>query len=433
MIPAMAVLTIVRRWLRTRMVALVSALCIAATVAAMVLVTSVMGGFRERIHQHIRCLEPDLCFRWRGDVPRDHFARVSAELKGEMSNAGGPLVALSPRVETVGVILAEHRQTWRMEGVRITGVDFAKERAVTDLDAALLTAEPTETGEDLLGGRAVPGLLVGRPLLRSLSLPLQGSSATLMTGRLVGTGAEARFEPSNQIFDLTGLVDSGRDELDARRVVVSRGALQRLRFGPEGGRTDANSVHARVTDPWRKDVSSVATALRRDHPNLEVTTWEDRNRSLVDALAVERQVMGIVLGFIVFFSVALLCGLLLMMVVEKTRDIGVLRSMGLSRTRVLALFALYGLVLGAIGSVLGCFLGVQVVQHLNEITGWLDSVGIGLFDSSVPYRTREIPAVLDTGRVVLIGGFTLLLSVAAAALAAWQAARQDPLKALSYE
>ncbi len=429
----MAVVIIVRRWLCTRWVALVSALCIAATVAAMVVVTSVMDGFRERIHHHIRCLEPDLCMRWRGPVPRDHFARIAAELKGEMVAAGGPLVALAPHLDSVGVVLAESNQTWRMEGVRITGVDFAKERAVVDLDEALFATSAENVGTDLLGGRAVPGLIVGRPLLRGLGLSAETTSATLMTGRISGSGANAHFEPSNQIFDVTGFVDSGRDELDARRVMVSRGALQRLRFGPEGGRTDASSVHARVSDALRGDVPAVARALQRDHAQLEVTTWEDRNRSLVDALAVERRVMGIVLGFIVFFSVALLCGLLLMMVIEKTRDVGVLRSMGLSRSRVVLLFLLYGLVLGAAGSALGCYGGAQVVSHMDQITAWLDNAGIGPFDSSVPYRTREIPAVLDGAQVAFIGVCTLLLCTVAAGLAAWRASRQDPLAALAYE
>lgn len=421
------------RWLVTRRVALVAALCIAATVAAMILITSVMDGFRTRIHTHIRSMEPDLCLQWKGRPPGDLFARVETELRGEMQTTGGPLVALAPHYESVGVVLAERNGVWRMDGTRLIGVDWAREKEVLDLAAVIRAGPEEEPGADLLGGRAMPGLVGGRPLLRSLGA-MSGDEVTVMTGRMekVG-GAEAHFEPASRIFEVTGALDSGRDELDQRRLLLSRTELLRLRRGTGSVGPDATSIHARLAEPLRADAPAIARKLALDHPQLAVTSWEDRHRGLVDALTVERRVMAMVLACVVAFSVALLGALQLMMVLEKARDVGVLRSMGLTRREVLSIFTLQGGVLGLIGVLLGCWAGIAIVQHLDALVLALEEAGFPIFDPSIPYRTRSIPARLDETLVFGIGLATFMLTLIMSALAAWRAVRNDPLKALGCE
>ncbi len=421
------------RWLVTRRVALVAALCIAATVAAMILITAVMDGFRSRIHTHIRSMEPDLCLQWKGSPPRDLLARIEAELRGEMAASGGPLVALAPHYESVGVVLAERNGAWRMDGTRLIGVDWAREQAVLDLGAVIHAGPGEEPGSDLLGGRAMPGLVGGRSLLRSLGA-MTGDEATVMTGRMDKLGsAEAHFEPASRIFEVTGSLDSGRDELDQRRVLLSRSELLRLRRGSVTAGPDATSVHARLADALRADAPAVAKKLALDHPLLVVTSWEDRHRGLVDALTVERRVMAMVLACVVAFSVALLGALQLMMVLEKARDVGVLRSMGLTRREVLAIFTLQGGVLGLVGVLLGCWAGIAIVHHLDGLVLALEEAGFPIFDPSIPYRTRSIPARLDDTLVLGIGLATFMLTLIMSALAAWRAVRNDPLKALGCE
>jgi lipoprotein-releasing system permease protein len=429
----MAVWTVAIRWLITRRVALVAALCITATVTAMILITSVMDGFRSRIHGHIRSMEPDLCVRWRGAPPRDLWARVAAELRGEMSLVGGPLEALAPHYESVGVMLAETDGVWRMDGARLVGVDWEHERRVLDLASVIRPHPDSQPNEDLLGHRAMPGLVGGRPLLRTLGASL-GAEATLMTGRMEVEGTtEPRFEPASRIFEVTGSLDSGRDELDQRRVLLSRSELLRLRRGPGSSGPDATSVHARLVESARSDAPAIAARLAVDHPLLEVTSWEDRHRGLVDALTVERRVMAIVLACVVAFSAALLGALQLMLVYEKERDVGVLRSMGFTRAQVLALFSLQGGVLGLIGVSLGCWAGVSLVQNLDAVVLSLEDYGLHVFDPAIPYRSRTIPSVLHLDLVASIGVATFLLTLLMSALAALRAVRNDPLKALGCE
>ena len=133
----MDVLLLIRRYLRTRRIALVAALFVAVSVAAMILITSVMDGFRHRIHTKVRGVEPDLTFRMKSP-PRDHFDKVEEMLAGQMEDKGGTIVSLSPRLVTVGFLFSKVEQArgpveYR-KGIKLLGVDWERTWDVIPLE-----------------------------------------------------------------------------------------------------------------------------------------------------------------------------------------------------------------------------------------------------------------------------------------------------------
>jgi lipoprotein-releasing system permease protein len=438
------------RYLKTRRAAWVACLCIMLAVAAMIVVTSVMDGFRARIQGQIRGTEPDLAIRWPTPLPRDHESRIREELAAEMATQGGPIISLAPRLESVALVLAGNSRvpsegtTFSTLGVRLLGVEWKSEktilpweRLIEDVQDPALAA-PLPIADEVLFG-PIPGIIIGRALADSLGIQrVEGAGfgvadqANLLTGRVVqNAGRDREFEPSNLLFRVVAVFDSGRDDFDLSHAFVSREAFRRLRYGEDRSRPDASVVHARVREELTHSLDEVVAGLKQRHPELLIETWAERNRGLVDALRIEKTTMTVILGFIVFLSVALVLGLLVMMVLEKTRDIGIARSLGMSRTRVLWAFAGYGAILGFVGAVLGAILGVGLVGDLNSIVRFIgDHLGIEIFSSDVAYKSREIPAVLDYRQVGFIAAFSFFLAASASALVAIRAARVDPVFAL---
>ena len=447
----MDVLLLIRRYLRTRRIALVAALFVAVSVAAMILITSVMDGFRHRIHTKVRGVEPDLTFRMKSP-PRDHFDKVEEMLAGQMEDKGGTIVSLSPRLVTVGFLFSKVEQArgpveYR-KGIKILGVDWERiwdviplERIIRDCKDPFMEFQgDLRQDRDVFTEEAVPGVLVGEALARSLRLSTRPgvlfghtNDATNVTGRLVlepGHDDRWRVDGANLGCRVVGVFDSGRDDFDGVHMIMDRWELHALRYGDGADRPDCTTIHARVTTEARGRLDDLKAELAARFPRLEVESWKDRNRGLMDALDVEKRTMALVLGFIVVLAICLIFGLLYMMVVEKTRDVGVLRSMGFSGRRVVVLFLVYGTVLGIIGSVLGAVLGVWLVKNLNPV---MENLGIEVFNPAVPYRFHTIPTILDPAQVMLICGGTVVMAMIAGAVAALKASVIDPVRCLRYE
>jgi lipoprotein-releasing system permease protein len=239
---------------------------------------------------------------------------------------------------------------------------------------------------------------------------------------------------ANLDFQVTGGFESGRNDVDSLLVYVDRRYLHDLRYGKGSTRPDCTEVHVALASEYRWKASEIKQSLQTRHHRLKIESWEDRNVDLLNALNVEKRTMTLVLGLLVLISTSLLLALLYMMVLEKTRDIGVLRSMGMSPWRVRGLFVGYGTVLGLIGTTLGVCFGILAVRNLNEVTEWLDhSFGVQVFSREVLYKFREIPTDLSAKQVAVIGITTVIITVLASGVSAWKASRYDPIRCLRHE
>ena len=164
-----------------------------------------------------------------------------------------------------------------------------------------------------------------------------------------------------------------------------------------------------------------------------VRTWEQEQGPLLQAVEVEAAILNVLLFLIIAVAGFGILAIFYMIVVEKTRDIGVLKALGASSTGVMSIFLSYGLGLGIVGSGVGVGLGLLFVRYINEIEDVLSWItGKRIFDETI-YYFHEIPTTVNPGTVLWVAVGAMLIAVLASVLPARRAARLDPVRALRYE
>ncbi|MCB9832022.1 MAG: FtsX-like permease family protein [Planctomycetes bacterium] len=463
-------LSLAFRYLRRRKIAYVSVVAIAVGVMAMIVVNSVMEGFQRRIKDSIFRVDGSLKVQIRDldpiDTP-DYEQRILARLAPFMASRGGEIVAASPRLVQPAMLSTRDREIgWppeidlRQDFITLIGIDAATERRVTPLDELLdamrdRSRKPGEARFDAAGSyrwdqylppsarddifryqpedlppSSQPGIILGSQLAHSLYLQ-RGMRATIITVSPDTDPSAADIEPLQQRFVVTGCFESGRYEYDKHLAFCDIRVLRDF-LGWRGG---CSEVRLSLKDPGRaREVKEAILASNRGADEwLEVLTWEDQMRTLAQALEFERLAMWLVTAFVVIVAGVSIGGLLYMVVLEKTRDIGILQSMGATSGGIVQTFILYGGLLGLLGTLLGVWLGIYVSEHLNDIIKWLERVlDRPLFPPDV-YEFGSLPSHLDGGMIVSYACFTFGWCLLVSILPAFFASRLDPLKCLAYE
>jgi lipoprotein-releasing system permease protein len=297
----------------------------------------------------------------------------------------------------------------------LKGIVPAEERTVTDVDGHV------EDGGSLSlldgAGEGPPPILLGHDLAGSLGVE-RGDvvSVTSPQGRLSPMGVLPRVVR----FRVAGTVKSGLYEFDAAWAYISLPASQRL-FGQEGR---ASLVEARVRDIYavREVARSAVDALGGAHTT---TDWIQMNQSLFRALWLEKVAIGITIGLIVMVAALNIVATLVLMVMEKHKDIAVLVSMGASRGSVQRIFMLQGTLIGAVGTLAGGLLGFGVCRVLD--TYKLIRVPVDV------YQVSYVPFTLLPGDALFVVVGAVLVCFLATIHPARGAARLDPAEALRYE
>jgi lipoprotein-releasing system permease protein len=265
-----------------------------------------------------------------------------------------------------------------------------------------------------------------------------GTKVGLLFPRFGETKSEAGFDT----FTTVGYFKSGMSEYDSTHVYVPLEALQKTRYLYDYERQigAVNQIQIKVKRQAKPGVDldelaeKLQLALERLKPmTFRVSTWEQKQGPLLGAVAIEQGILNLLLFLIIAVAGFGILAIFSMIVVEKTRDIGVMKALGASTAGIRGIFLGYGLLLGAVGSGVGMAGGLLFVRYINEIeTGLSRLMGRKVFDDSIYYFDR-IPTIVEPFTIAWIVTGALFIAVAASIWPAERAARLHPVRALRYE
>jgi lipoprotein-releasing system permease protein len=320
-----------------------------------------------------------------------------------------------------------------LTGSILKGIDVETVGTVTDLPRSLQNGEmdwlshperiPAPGGDPEkiepvrpAGGRALPGILVGRELAHSLRV-FVGDQLNVVSP--FGDLGPAGPQPKSRPFRVAGIFFSGMYEYDSKFAYIDLAEAQRF-FGSES--VTGLEVKVLNVDAARSVMDRVVFALG-GWP-YRAKDWGELNRSLFAALQQEKVVMAVILGFIVLVATFTIEATLIMMVLEKRREIAVLKSMGSGVPSVMKIFVTEGVVIGGVGALFGLILGTGTCLLI-------DKVGIPL--NPEIYYINNLPVVMDPSQFILVTLAALVLSYLATLYPATKAARLHPVDGLRSE
>ena len=236
-------------------------------------------------------------------------------------------------------------------------------------------------------------------------------------------------------FTIVDFYESKMSEYDSNFVFVPIAALQRMRgmVDPQTGIASVNSIQIRLQPG--ADLDGVRDRLRKVFPAemYAISTWRDKQGPLLSAVEMEMAVLNILLFLIVAVAGFGILAIFFMIVVEKTRDIGILKALGASATGIAGIFLGYGLFLGLVGAGVGLALGLAITWNINQIRSGVEwFTGQRVFDPSI-YYFFKIPTIVDPWTVAWIIAGAVGIAVAASVLPALRAARLHPVEALRHD
>ena len=384
---------------------------VAVGVLALIVVLGVMNGLRNDLRERILIANPHLrILTFGAGLRMDDWKPVLERVR----KAPGVLAAAPEVISQAGITAGQDYG----EGVNLLGFETdTGSRSVTSLPQSIkkgdLSFRTTKPGVD-------GGILLGNRLAGRLSV-YPGDIVTLVPVTQAKMNAAIGVAvPRFWKFEVTGLFETGMFQYDNQFVVMKRETAQQFT-----GLGDAVSgLEVRVNDPSRAPEIGEAIEKQLGYP-YRALDWQTQNVSLFSALELEKIAMGLIIFFIMVVAAFNIVGTLTMVVADKTREIGILRAMGLTSPSVARIFLLQGAVIGVVGTMLGLVSGL-IVAYVVDKSGWIRI-------NPAVYFIDHLPIHVEALDVLVVVVASLAIALLATLYPSQSAAALTPVEAIRHE
>jgi lipoprotein-releasing system permease protein len=385
-------------------ISFISTLGVTVGVMALVIALALMTGLQGEIRDRIVGANPHI-YVWKTSGIQDYRAESDTLRRIPHVTGAAPAILGKALVSTA-----------RLDDfVNLTGIDPALEASVTDLGAAI--QEGSVEALNLPNGEgSVEGVLLGKDLASKLGVAV-GDSVTVMT--LHGTLSPMGFLPVPRTLRVAGTFSLGLYEFDSTTGFVSLEMAKRL-FAKD----QVDLIQLRVDDVYAAP-QIAATISSQLGEQYFTEDWSEMNRSLFSALWLEKMAISLTIGLIVMVAALNIVASLILLVMEKHRDIAILKTMGASARSITAVFMMQGLIIGIAGTTVGAAAGYGLSFVLDRYK--LIRIPVDV------YQVSHVPFRVDVPSFVMVIVASVAVCFVATIYPSRQAARLDPAQALRYE
>jgi len=384
-------------------------------VMALIIVLAVMNGFETDIKEKILGTYSHIILLKQGQGGISDYPAVIEQVKGYER-----VVSASPFIYNQVMLTSKSN----VSGVVIRGIDPDTAGEVSNIARSIMEGSLSDLKQHG-GSGAIAGIVVGRELARHLGAFLHDPITVISPmGHVTPMGMVPRMKQ----FKVVGIFNIGMYEYDSSLAYISLEEAQR--FFDMGDAV--TGIGIKVDDVYKaKEVAGIIQG------NLGfpywTKDWMEMNKNLFSALRLEKVIMFIILFLIVFVAAFNIVSTLIMVVMEKNKDIAILKSIGASARSIMKIFIIEGLIIGMVGTILGALSGMLAAVNMETIAGYVERVlGFEVFPRDVYYLDR-FPSELNPLDVVIIVVVAMVLCFLATLYPSWKASRLDPVEALRYE
>ncbi len=400
-------------------ITLISVIGVMLGVAVLIIVISVMTGFDEQLREKLVGFNAHLRVTRSDDTMHDYAGLLKTISAVPGVRGVAPYVLGPVLVETE----PDNNVNPQVHAPLLRGIDPRLENKISSLPTSIKYGAFDVSRN---------GVLIGSQFARMLGLRV-GDRVNIYSARIFRKMKESHAKGEQELalpdeYTVRGIFEVGFWEYDYGFIIASLGDAQDMYELGE----DVHGLLVMLDDPYKATEIGLKL-LTQLGGHYRVTTWEDENRHLLDALVVEKKMMFYISFFVVIVAAFGITSVLITFVVQKTREIGMLKALGATSGQVMWLFLTQSFVVGILGVCSGLGLGVLAVSWRNEFLEFMRRLTqMDLFPPDI-YVFNQLPAHIKFGDVAIICGGSLVICVLAGLFPAWNAGRLRPVDALRHE
>jgi lipoprotein-releasing system permease protein len=390
-------------------------------VAALIIVLAVMNGFETDLRNKILGINSHIVLMKFNGAMKDY-----PKIMSEIANVEG-VVASTPFIYSQAMLKSGSRTS----GVVLRGMSVDTAPQVINLGKMQeggihhLSEKPQDVPGLTKDASLSPGIVIGKELAKNMGLSLFDPVSIISP---MGISTPIGMVPRMKKFILVGIFDSGFYEYDSTLAYISLKDCQDfLNMGEE-----VTGLEIKVNDIYQANVIAKSLERKLGFP-FWARHWMEMNKNLFAALKLEKRVMFIILSLIVLVAAFNIICTLIMIVMEKNKDIAILKTMGATSDSIMKIFIYQGMTIGVIGTLLGCLGGLSVAFNLEKISVFIENLfGFKILPGDV-YYLSQLPSQVNYIDVLIIIIGTMLTCFLSTIYPSRRASKLDPAEALRYE